>query len=100
VIGMYGMINKITAKPGDGNALQQLLLDGSRDMAGCVSYVVSADMADSNVLWITEVWQSEADHKASLDLPAVRSAIGKAMPMIAKFDSVAKLRPIGGKGID
>lgn len=96
---MYGMINKIVAKPGHADALQQLLLAGSKEMPGCISYVVSVDLADSNVLWIMEVWDSEAYHKASLEIPAVRAVIGQAMPLIAGFDSVAKLRPVGGTGI-
>lgn len=93
---MYGIINKIVAKPGHSDALQQLLLSSSSQMPGCRSYIVSVDLADSNVLWITQVWDSEAYHKASLEIPEVRAAIGQAMPMIAGFDSVAKLRPIGG----
>jgi len=97
--GMYGMIGKITARPGQRAALIALLLDGSADMPGCLSYIVAEDAADADAIWVTEAWDSEASHKASLALPQVKAAIGAAMPLIAGFDTAATTRPVGGKGL-
>ncbi|HWK34801.1 putative quinol monooxygenase [Sphingomonas sp.] len=96
---MYGMIGKITARPGQRAALIALLLDGSADMPGCLSYIVAEDAADADAIWVTEAWDSEASHKASLALPQVKAAIGAAMPLIAGFDTAATTRPVGGKGL-
>lgn len=96
---MHGQINKITAVPEHREALQELLLTGVDEMPGCISYIVSEDSADAYILWVTEIWDSEQSQKASLELPTIKSAIEKAMPMIAAFDSVATVRPVGGKGL-
>src|SRR5262245_26880820 len=82
---MYGLIGKITAKPGQRDALAKILLDGTGGMPGCLSYIVANDAADADALWITEVWESKASHDASLSLPAVKDAIAKGRPLIAAF---------------
>jgi quinol monooxygenase YgiN len=97
--GMYGMIGKITAAPGQRDALAKLLLSGSADMPGCLSYVVSEDLNNPDALWVAEAWESKGHHAASLSLPAVKEAIAKARPLIAGFDTTAELRPIGGIGL-
>ena len=96
---MYGMIGKITAAPGQRDALGRLLLSGSADMPGCLSYVVSEDLKDPDALWVAEAWDSKDSHAASLKLPAVRDAIAKARPLISGFDTAAELKPIRGIGL-
>ena len=96
---MYGMIGKITAAPGQRDALARLLLSGSADMPGCLSYVVSEDLKDPDALWVAEAWDSKDSHAASLKRPAVQQAIARARPLIAGFDTVAELKPIGGIGL-
>ena len=96
---MYGLIGKMKAVPGQRDALIAILLDGVSGMPGCLSYVVARDPGDPDSLWITEVWDSEASHKASLSLPQVREAIAKARPIIAGFDSHTVTEPVGGHGL-
>lgn len=96
---MFGMIGKMRAKPGQREALLALLLDEVGAMPGCISYVVARDPEDADALWITEIWNSAEDHKASLSLPQVQAAIGKARPMIAGFDLSVRTEPVGGIGI-
>jgi hypothetical protein len=54
-------------------------------MPGCLSYVVSKDREDESGIWITEVWDSETSHTASLTLPIVKEAITKGRSLIARF---------------
>jgi quinol monooxygenase YgiN len=61
--------------------------------------MIAEDPADENGLWITEVWDSQASHKASLSLPAVQAAIAKGRPMIAGFSNRVETVPIGGQGL-
>ena len=96
---MYGLIGKMTALPDQRDALAQILLEGTREMPGCFSYVVAHDTADNDALWITEVWDSQASHEASLKLPAVQQAIAKGRPLIAGFSDRVVTRPIGGCGL-
>lgn len=92
--GSFGMIGKITAKPGQRDALVRLLLAGTGAMPGNLAYLVAEDRGQADTIWVTEAWDSEASHKASLTLPAVRDAIRQAMPLIAGFDTVATTRPL------
>jgi len=97
---MYGLIGKMTAVAGERDALAAILLDGTHAMPGCLSYVIARDPADENALWITEVWDSQASHKASLSLPSVQAAIAKGRPLIAGFSNRVETVPIGGYGIE
>lgn len=96
---MYGLIGKMIATPGSREALTALLLEGTKAMPGCLSYVVAYDPAEADAIWITEVWDSEANHKGSLALPAVQAAIGKARPLIAGFGTRVVTSPVGGVGL-
>ena len=96
---MYGLIGKMTAKPGQRDTLQAILLESTNGMPGCLSYVIAQDATDADALWITEVWDSEASHDASLKLPAVQSAIARARPIIAGFSDRVVTKPIGGVGL-
>ena len=96
---MYGLISKINAVSGQRDALAAILLEGTQAMPGCLSYVIATESADPNALWITEVWDTPASHKASLSLPGVQAAIAKGRPLIAGFSNRVETAPIGGHGI-
>jgi quinol monooxygenase YgiN len=96
---MYGLIGKIRALPGQRDALVSILLGGVSEMPGCLSYVVAQDPADADAIWITEVWDNQASHKASLSLPSVQAAIAHGKPLIAGFDQHIETSPVGGHGI-
>jgi quinol monooxygenase YgiN len=96
---MHGLIGKMIATPGQRDALIAILLDGVADMPGCLSYIVSKDLDDADAIWITEVWESQDSHAASLELPVVQQAIALGKPLIADFgDSITTL-PVGGHGL-
>ena len=96
---MYGLIGKMTAVPGQRDALAAILLERTDAMPGCLSYVVATDPADADALWITEVWENQASHQASLTLPTVQAAIKKGRPLIAGFSNRVETTPIGGQGL-
>jgi quinol monooxygenase YgiN len=96
---MYGLIGKMIAAQGKRDDLIAILLDGVSGMPGCLSYVVAKDPADTNAIWITEVWDSKESHAASLKLPAVQAAIAKGKPMIASFAEHFITEPVGGHGL-
>lgn len=98
---MFGLIGKMTAKPGQRDALIALVLEGADTMPGCISYIVAKDAGNENDIWITEVWEDAESHAASLKLPAVTASISRAMPLIdleAK-GLQQKTVPVGGTGI-
>ena len=96
---MYGLIGKMITVPDQREALIAILLQGIAAMPGCLSYVIATDPADPQAIWITEVWDSEQSHRASLSLPAVQQAIAQAKPLIAHFDPPIVTQPVGGHGL-
>jgi quinol monooxygenase YgiN len=96
---MYGLIGKMKAQPGQRDALIAILLEGVSGMPGCLSYIVATDPADGDAIWITEVWDSKDNHRASLALPAVKDAIARGRPLIAGFEQHVETTPVGGHGI-
>ena len=96
---MYGLIGKMTAVSGQRDTLANAMLEGTAAMPGCLSYVIAHDPADPDSLWITEVWDSQASHTASIALPQVKAAIAKGRPLIAGFSNRVETTPIGGFGL-
>lgn len=96
---MYGLIGKMKAVQGSRDALVSAILEGVSDMPGCLSYVVARDTADADAIWVTEVWETQASHKASLSLPSVQAAIARGKPLIASFDQYIETVPVGGHGL-
>lgn len=96
---MYGLIGKLRAQPGKRDDLIALMLGETPEMLGCKSYVIARDPKEEDIVWITEVWDSALNHKASLQIPEVKAVIAKAMPLIAGFESHQETEPIGGVGL-
>jgi quinol monooxygenase YgiN len=96
---MYGLIGKMKLAPGQRDTVIQLLLEGTRSMPGCLSYIVAEDPSDPNAIWVTEAWDSQVSHQASLKLPAVQQAISLARPHITGFGERFETIPVGGQGL-
>jgi quinol monooxygenase YgiN len=96
---VYGRIGKITCQPGQRELLVSALLQGTQDMPGCRSYVVATDPEDENGVWVTEVWDTPEQHRASLQLPSVQQAIATARPVITGFAHSFETTPVGGVGL-
>lgn len=97
---MYGLIGKILAVSGQRDALVAVLTEaGASAMPGCRSYVVAKDPQDPDGIWVTEVWDSQESHRASLQLPSVQEAIARGKPLIQSFAHHHVTEPVGGFGI-
>lgn len=96
---MYGLIGKMTALPGQRDALTAILLESLGTMPGCLSYIVAHDPADETAIWVTEVWTDVAAHRASLQVPEVKAAIHRGLPLIATFGDAQVTTPVGGAGL-
>jgi quinol monooxygenase YgiN len=91
----YGLIGKMKAQPGKRAELIAILGAGTGAMPGCRAYLIAEDAKDADAIWITEIWDDQASHAASLQLPAVRDAIAKGRPLIAGFEMSVETRPVG-----
>jgi quinol monooxygenase YgiN len=92
---MYGLIVKLTSVPGRRDELiVRMGGDDSHSIPGCLSFIVAEDAVDENVLWITEVWESQASHEASLEAPPIKETLTDAYTLISGFEKVATTRPV------
>lgn len=96
---MHGLIGKMIATPGKRDDLIKILLEGTGEMPGCLSYIVAKDPKEADAIWITEVWDNEKSHSDSLNLPVVKAAIAKARPIISGFSDSHTTEPVGGFGL-
>jgi quinol monooxygenase YgiN len=96
---MYGLIGQMKTVAGQRDALIDILLAGTNNMPGCHSYVIARDSLDENAIWITEVWDSQSSHQASLGLASVQAAIAQGRAMITGVGHRFETAPIGGQGL-
>jgi quinol monooxygenase YgiN len=96
---MYGLIGRMLAAPGKRDELLAIMVEGNAPMPGCRSYIIARDPASDDGIWITEVWDSQDQHLASLQLPHVQETIARARPLIAGFAERFETEPQGGIGL-
>jgi len=87
---MYGLIGKFTTQPGRRDDVIGVIRTGTGAMPGCRVYSIVPDPIDPDTIWISEVWENQESHQASLQLAEVQSAIREAMPLITGMESLAK----------
>lgn len=97
----YGHIGSIRTQPGRAAEFAALLASGADRLkdVGCQLYVVALSAADPDVVWVSEVWDSQEHHAASLQLPEVKDAIARAMPMLTGEFTRQELTVVGGLGV-
>jgi quinol monooxygenase YgiN len=96
---MHGLIVKITTISGKREEMIGILKESAAGVPGCFSYVVAKDSTSDDVLWVTEVWDSAANHDASLLLPSVKNVISRAKGMVSNFEKIAVTSPVWGVGL-
>jgi quinol monooxygenase YgiN len=95
---------KMTARPGQGDALATLMVAVAEGLAGtdgCELYLVNRAVDAPDEIWVTEVWSSQAAVDASLQ--ALQSESGRArlaevMALLASSPQRTDLQPQGGVG--
>jgi quinol monooxygenase YgiN len=98
----FGMHDRLKAHPGQGDALEAVLLDAAealRDDDQCLMYLVSRSLENPDDVWVTEFWTSQEAHGASLEREEVRAVIARGRPLIDGAPEATRLRPVGGKGL-
>ncbi|HEX7255595.1 MAG TPA: antibiotic biosynthesis monooxygenase [Gaiellaceae bacterium] len=100
---LFGLHGRLLAREGGGDELEAILLEAAEALNAnrdCLLYVVSRQPDDPEAVWVTEAWTSREAHRASLEDPATRALIQRAMPLIAEPPSRGtELRPVAGKGL-
>ncbi len=89
----YGLIAQMLVAPENRDALVSILVEGTKDMPGCISYQVAKDAARADAIWVTELWADKDSHANSLKLPAVQAAIARGRPLITGMGIRAETSP-------
>ena len=96
-VARYG---KATAKDSKGGELAEILLAAAaelEDYPGCELYLINRQADCPDVIWVTELWRSQADLDASLERIRGSSGVAQAMALVDDWQMV-ELDLLGGKG--
>jgi quinol monooxygenase YgiN/mannose-6-phosphate isomerase-like protein (cupin superfamily) len=94
-VGRYA---KATARPGQADALAERLLEVAealRTVPGCELYVINRSAEEPDVVWVTELWSSQAELDAALeatDEAQIREVLELTDGSFERID----LTPLGG----
>ncbi|HWE33677.1 MAG TPA: antibiotic biosynthesis monooxygenase [Solirubrobacteraceae bacterium] len=95
-----GRYVKMHAKPGQGDALAQQMLEVAnalRDTPGCELYAINRSPIDSDVVWVTEQWRSQEQVDAALEQAREGIAAVRELVREGGFERI-DVEPIGGVG--
>ncbi|HTS97707.1 MAG TPA: antibiotic biosynthesis monooxygenase family protein [Streptosporangiaceae bacterium] len=98
--GAVARYGKAVARPGQGDELAGILLAAAEGLAGdpgCELYLVSRQKGEPDVIWVTELWRSQADLDASLRQVRGSDSAARAMALVQSWDMI-ELDLLGGKG--
>jgi quinol monooxygenase YgiN len=96
-VARYG---KATAKQGKGGELAEILLAAAAELEddpGCELYLINRQTDEPDVIWVTELWRSQADLEASLERIRGSDSVSEAMALVDDWQMV-ELDLLGGKG--
>ncbi|MFJ2645631.1 putative quinol monooxygenase [Streptomyces sp. NPDC087420] len=102
MIAAYGFNATLTARPGMGDELVDVLLTGLDEgnpgaSEHCVVYLVCRSAADPDVVHVTEGWTSEEDHHRIFAGGAARAIVARITGMLAKESAYTDYVPVRGK---
>jgi quinol monooxygenase YgiN/mannose-6-phosphate isomerase-like protein (cupin superfamily) len=99
-----GRYVKMTAKPGQGDALAERLLavaDSLQSTPGCELYVINRSASEPDVVWVTEIWLSQEAIDASLEQVRTEAGQAQAAEVMELVDGAPEridVAPLGGVG--
>lgn len=100
----YGFTSTMTAKPGRGDELIELLRLGLAEgnpatSEHCIVYLFSRSASDPDVAHIVEGWTTEADHHRIFAGQAAQAIVARFADILAREPEYTDLTPVGGKVI-
>jgi quinol monooxygenase YgiN len=96
----HGFHATMTAQPGKGDALVELLLDApALTHPDCVVFLVSRSAADRDIVCVTEGWTSGAAHRRFFASQAATAYTARFGPLVAGEPRYSDEVPVGGKAV-
>ena len=96
-IARYG---RMVAAQGQGGRVAELLLAAAEELGGdpgCELYLINRQAGHPDVIWVTELWRSQADLDAALEKIRGSEDVAAVMALVEESEMV-ELELLGGKG--
>ncbi|MEV0728269.1 antibiotic biosynthesis monooxygenase [Polymorphospora sp. NPDC050346] len=94
----HGFHATMTARPGKGGELVEILLDApSLPNQDCVVFLVSRSASNPDVVSVTEGWTSQRAHGAFFATEQAQALVAKLRPLLADESRYVDEVPVGGK---
>ncbi|MCI3245776.1 MULTISPECIES: putative quinol monooxygenase [Streptomyces] len=102
MIANYGFSATLTAKPGMGDRLVDLLLTGLNEgnpgaSEFCVVYLVSRSASNPDVVHVAEGWTSRQDHHRIFAGEAAQAIVAQIGALLARESEYTDHVPVRGK---
>ncbi|MDQ0946671.1 quinol monooxygenase YgiN [Streptomyces phaeochromogenes] len=102
MIANYGFNATLTARPGKGDQLVDLLLTGLDEGSPgasehCVVYLVSRSASSPDTVHVTEGWSSEEDHHRIFAGEAAQAIVAQIDGLLAEESEYTDYVPVRGK---
>ena len=97
----YVLLNRLTAKPGQGQRVVEILLESGKlfdDNPACLLYLVSTSTDDPNLVWMIDLWTSQEAHAEALKAPELRPFVEQAMPLLEGMPEQIEVRRLAPAG--
>jgi quinol monooxygenase YgiN len=95
-VARYG---KAQAHSGRGQELAEVLLAAAAELEsdpGCLLYLINRQAGEPDLIWVTELWRSQADLDASLERIRGSEGVSAAMALVEDWQMI-ELEQLGGK---
>ena len=89
----YGLVIKLRAQPGKRAGLMEALRLDLADLPGCRAYILSADLADQDAVWLTEYWDTKEAHDVAVELPVIKEMTLRTREFAGGLDLRAEVEP-------
>jgi len=96
-VARYG---RAVAREGYGGEVAERLLAAADDLRGdpgCMLYLINREVSKPDVIWVTELWRSQADLDASLEKIRGSDDVAAVMSLVDGWEMI-ELELLGGKG--
>ena len=98
----YGFHATMTARPGKGDELIDVLLSATTGMGpatseNCLLFLVGRSASNKDVVYVTEGWTTKEAHAEMFATEAARAHLEKVLPLISDGAQYQDEVPVGGK---
>ncbi|WP_327001672.1 antibiotic biosynthesis monooxygenase [Dactylosporangium sp. NBC_01737] len=94
----HGFHATMTARPGKGDELIELLLNApSLPNEDCVVFLVGRSAGNSDIVHVTEGWTSQEAHSTFFASEEAKALVAKLQPLLAGESQYVDEIPVGGK---